>query len=148
MLRDGRGTPDADGRGDERDDRSAEERGWDELERLNSQGAERRRRAELEDAKRHGKALRLQPWERLARFERHYPGVLWQPGRWPTSDGYMPFRVFHIYETEIAAHEAAERVSDVHAIALGNGAAHKDGHISDAFREDLECARLLPPRGR
>jgi hypothetical protein len=82
----------------------------------------------------------------MARFERHYPGVLWQPARWRTRDGYMPFTVFHVYETEIATHEAYARVEQVCAIRFANGAARTEhGDLTEEYRGELVAARLLAP---
>lgn len=52
----------------------------------------------------------------------------------------MPFRLFHVYETEIEVHHAADRISNVHAAALA-GSRSKETPLPEGLREELRKAR-------
>jgi hypothetical protein len=50
--------------------------------------------------------------------EARFPGVYWNPTRWPTADGYIPFRVFDLYAASLATAAALDRMNLAHAIGL------------------------------
>jgi hypothetical protein len=50
--------------------------------------------------------------------ERTFPGVYWNPARWPTADGYVPFRVFDLYAASLTAALALDRMNTAQAIGM------------------------------
>ncbi len=53
----------------------------------------------------------------LVRFEARYPGLFAAPGRWPTRDGCIPWRIFWLFLRAIPALEAAEQLEAIHTTA-------------------------------
>lgn len=50
--------------------------------------------------------------------EARWPGVYYNPQRWTTADGYMPFRVFQEYAAALWPAYALERLNLARAIGL------------------------------
>lgn len=51
-------------------------------------------------------------------MEERWPGAYYNPQRWATADGYMPFRVFQEYATALWPAAALERMNLASAIGL------------------------------
>lgn len=47
--------------------------------------------------------------------------MYWNPARWPTADGYVPFRVFDLYAAALFPALALDRLNTAQAIALVAG---------------------------
>lgn len=73
-------------------------------------------------------------------MERHFPGVYYAPGRWETSDGYIPFPVFDRYVAALFPALALERMNLTQGIGLAFGG--KDGEerwlatVREAYPEE------------
>jgi len=59
----------------------------------------------------------------VLRFDQTYPGWYFNPSRWQTADGYVPWRIFWLLYHEINRTVAQRQYDDAFAILLGIGAA-------------------------
>lgn len=50
--------------------------------------------------------------------EAAFPGVYFNPARWNTADGYIPFPVFDLYALALWPIPAMDRLNTAHAIGL------------------------------
>lgn len=82
-----------------------------------------------------GKVIPMGLIDRLV--ERAFPGVYWNPARWPTADGYVPAQVFDLYAAALFPAAALDRLNMGQAIGLAMGAdpAARESAVAAALRE-------------
>lgn len=83
----------------------------------------------------------MQPVVLLKRFETAWPGWYYDPRRWATADGVIPFPLFAILARAIVPAEAMERLHLARAIGLafagpeGEGPRLLEEALQDAYPE-------------
>lgn len=50
--------------------------------------------------------------------ELHFPGVYFNPARWPTADGFIPFPVFPRYVDALFQAMALERLNSAQSVGM------------------------------
>lgn len=92
---------------------------------------ERRKRAA-------GGGRRLSPALLVAHVEREFPGVYWNPARWGTVDGYVPWRQFLAYAEALFPLWALDRLTL--SASIGLAFAPSDGEGPRLRRQAVEEA--------
>jgi hypothetical protein len=69
------------------------------------------------------------PAIQIAQFERAFPGWYHDPARWPTRDGYVPWKMFYVLWNASWAMLALERVNLARAASLALGAGDKGARL-------------------
>lgn len=79
-------------------------------------------------------------------METHYPGLIYAPERWKTTDGFIPWIMALGLLRRLASMQAERELDMTHAVQLGTLLAEnpKDHHVERAYRALRRLAEGKP----